>query len=123
MKLEKIKAWFRFFFKTWRSPNTYRRLFREISNCYLTPQAPGVAQVGGFNVNCITSSSHMIVLLDGAALFYIDRQALTVRTQAIEDDMPLYDRRIRPLKTVFDQMLRSGIPFKMSDTGVTDLGV
>jgi hypothetical protein len=115
MNFEMLKAWLLFFLHAWRSPNTYRKLFRDISSCYFTPQAPGKATIAGFVVDCITSSQRMIVTIDGAALFYINRDTLLVRTQQIEEDMPLYDRRIRPLKLVFDEMIRKGMPFKMSD--------
>lgn len=123
MTWKAIKSWLRFFFATWRFPNTYRELFRRISNCYLTPQRPGRATIKGFVTTCVTSSPLMIVTLNGAALFYVDRAALTVQTPSMEEPIPLYDRRVRPLREVFDEMIRNGVPFSMSDTNVTNLGI
>jgi hypothetical protein len=123
MNWTKLKAWIFFFSKTWRSPNSYRRLFRQISSCYLTPGTPGKARVAGVVTECVTNTAKMIMVIDGCRIFYIDREALTVQQGTSDDEFPLWDPRVRELKGVFDSMLRYGMPYKMSDTNVTYAGI
>jgi len=108
---------FLFFLRTRHLPGTYRKLFREISSCYLTSDAPGTAIIAGYKTRCTTNRQCMTVLLDGKLFFSINRDALTVREDSDQAELPLWNRRVRPLKVVFDNMIRHGVPFQISWTG------
>ena len=120
MKFLKLLAadflrWIRFLLFLGHAPKTYRKLFRDISTCYLTAQAPGVAQISGFNTTCTTNCKYMILTIDGAAIFYVDRENLIVRVPTLDEEISIWDRRIRPLRLVFEAMIINGVPYAMSD--------
>jgi hypothetical protein len=109
-----------FFIKTKHFPNTYRRLFREISNCYLTFTNPGHAIVGGKEVICTTNRQALFLSVD-KKVFYVDRERLVVERNGDDEILCLSDERLRDLRRVLNIMVEEGVPFGMSDISVNHL--
>lgn len=113
---------YRFLLKTGYFPERYHELFRAISNCYLTPQSPGRAEIEGRSVTCTTNGKRLSLAVQGMDLYFIDRDALKV--SCIKDeDVPLEHPSLSNLRSILNFMLRKGVPFRISETNVTYLGI
>lgn len=121
----------RFFHTIWfvlltgHFPETYRRLFRDISTLYLTPDSPGQTEIYGIPISCLTHGLYLQITIRQSK-YYIDRSRLTVKVPPHMTDaeaMGLEDLSLKALRAVFNHMLTEGIPFQMSETQVTELGI
>ena len=121
--LKYLFASFRFFRKTGHFPKTYRDLFKQISNCYFTPQAPGKALLkNGERIVCTTSGARMF-LEASHGKYWIDCGKLFVQTPFIDDELPLEHPSFEKLRRTLDVVLKNRFPFRMSETNVTNLGI
>lgn len=106
-----------FFFKTGHFPRAYRKLFRDISNCCLTPGAPGQAKVAGETVKCMTTGKRLNLGIYATDTYLIDRDTLEVMTYRDQNDKPISHPSLKTLRKVLHHMIRKGQPFQMTGIG------